>query len=206
MVWPATGSQFGILDYCCFPKDEAFYLQSVWTPEPMVHICGPMNGEVWVYSNCESVRLYADGKSLGRKEMPADGHLVWKVPASARKFSARGYSGGRKIAEDIWPEAVSGTTVSASKTVLRPDGQDVIVLDIVSDEESIPVRVENAVLLGWGNGDPGFKEVERPAGTDASLTVKPFANRAQVLVRSIEGTSGSATVHIGEAGQSLIYR
>lgn len=24
MVWPATGSQFGILDYCCFPKDEAF--------------------------------------------------------------------------------------------------------------------------------------------------------------------------------------
>lgn len=24
MVWPATGSQFGILDYCCCPKDEAF--------------------------------------------------------------------------------------------------------------------------------------------------------------------------------------
>ncbi len=24
MVWPATGSQFGILDYCCSPKDEAF--------------------------------------------------------------------------------------------------------------------------------------------------------------------------------------
>lgn len=25
MVWPATDSQFGILDYCCCcPKDEAF--------------------------------------------------------------------------------------------------------------------------------------------------------------------------------------
>ena len=24
MVWSATGSQFGILDYCCCPKDEAF--------------------------------------------------------------------------------------------------------------------------------------------------------------------------------------
>jgi len=24
MVWPATGSRFGILDYCCCPKDEAF--------------------------------------------------------------------------------------------------------------------------------------------------------------------------------------
>jgi beta-galactosidase len=81
----------------------------------------------------------------------------------------------------------------------------VIVLDIVSDEESLPVRVENAVLLGWGNGDPGFKEVERPAGTSASLTVKPFANRAQVLVRSIEGASGSATVIIGpERSRQLI--
>lgn len=24
MVWSATGSQFGILDHCCCPKDEAF--------------------------------------------------------------------------------------------------------------------------------------------------------------------------------------
>lgn len=24
MVWPATGSQFGILDYCYCPNDEAF--------------------------------------------------------------------------------------------------------------------------------------------------------------------------------------
>ncbi|MCR5518999.1 MAG: glycoside hydrolase family 2 protein, partial [Bacteroidales bacterium] len=125
MVWPATGSQFGILDYCCFPKDEAFYLQSVWTSEPMVHICGPYNGEVWVYSNCEKVSLYADGRSLGRKEMPEDGHLVWKVPASARDFSARGFVKGRRVAQDSWPERPVGTSISASKTALKADGQDV---------------------------------------------------------------------------------
>ena len=28
MKFPATGSQFGILDYCGFPKDEAWYLKS----------------------------------------------------------------------------------------------------------------------------------------------------------------------------------
>ena len=186
MVWPATGSQFGILDYCCYPKDEAFYLKSVWTDEPMVHICGPCDGEVWVYSNCSSVRLYADGKPLGRKDMPEDGHLAWKVPSSARKFSARAYNGGRLAASDIWPESISGTTVSASKTALQPDGQDIVVLDIVSDEENLQVSVENAVLLGWGNGDPGFKETERPR-TGNSLTIHPFSGRAQVLIRSIEG-------------------
>ncbi len=38
MEFPATGSQFGILDYCGFPKDEAFYLKSWWTDEPVLHI------------------------------------------------------------------------------------------------------------------------------------------------------------------------
>jgi beta-galactosidase len=38
MKWPATGSQFGILDYCGFPKDEAWYLQAAWTAEPVLHI------------------------------------------------------------------------------------------------------------------------------------------------------------------------
>ncbi len=207
MVWPATGSQFGILDYCCFPKDEAFYLKSVWTDEPMVHICGPFDGEVWVYSNCSSVKLYADGRPLGRKAMPEDGHLVWKTPASARKFSAIGYSGGKKAAEDIWPEAISGTSVSISKTALRNDGQDVAVLDIISEEERLPVRVENAELLGWGNGDPGFKEVERPRpGDDGDFFIRPFSGRAQVLVRSLQGSSGTATVYVGTQRLTLEIR
>ena len=38
MKFPATGSQFGILDYCGFPKDEAWYLKSWWTNEPVLHI------------------------------------------------------------------------------------------------------------------------------------------------------------------------
>lgn len=38
MEFPATGSQFGILEYCGFPKDEAFYLKSWWTDEPVLHI------------------------------------------------------------------------------------------------------------------------------------------------------------------------
>jgi beta-galactosidase len=205
MVWPATGSQFGILDYCCYPKDEAFYLKSVWTDEPMVHICGPMNGEVWVYSNCEKVTLYANGKSLGSKKMPKDGHLVWKVPASAGRFSARGFVRGKQVADDIWPEVVTGTQVIVSKQVLKPDGQDVAVLDVISPEESLSVSVENAKFLGWGNGNPGFKEVERPVpGSSGPLTIKPFGNRAQVLVRSIEGCSGAISVTIGDQVISTI--
>ena len=201
MVWPATGSQFGILDYCCFPKDEAFYLKAAWTPEPMVHICGPFEGEVWVYSNCGEVNLYADGRALGRKKMPAYGHLFWKVPAGVKKVSARGYVRGKKVADDIWPAVARGTSVELSKESLLPDGQDVVVIDICSEEETLAVSASNAQILGWGNGNPGFREVERPASgcEEGPISVKPFSGRAQLIVRSVEGSAGTATVHIGSS-------
>ncbi len=97
MKWPATGSQFGIFDYCGFPKDEAFYLKAAWKDEPSVHICGPYGGEVWVYSNCDEVRLYESGKSLGRRKMPHDGHLVWKVSSAG---GAAGSSAAGTLASD----------------------------------------------------------------------------------------------------------
>ncbi len=201
MSWPATCSQFGILDYCGFPKDEAFYLKSVWTKEPLVHICGPYNGEVWVYSNCDKVVLYADGKSLGMKNMPKDGHLVWKVKKGER-FSASGYRNGKKAATDVYPQEYPETRVALSKESMKADGQDIVVVDIDTPLESLEVSVEGARFLGWGNGNPGFKEVERPAATEDSperMVIKPFVGKAQVIIRSIEGVKKPATVTV--AGQ-----
>ena len=360
MKWPATGSQFGFFDYCGFPKDEAFYLKSAWKDEPSVHICGPYGGEVWVYSNCDEVRLYESGKSLGRQKMPHDGHLVWKVSSSGRAavssgpgasvssvswssadnsvaggaarpsgpgtsaatgltsdfaqdsstgsvavssaagtlasdssaggaavssgpgtsaehsvaggaarpsgpgasaatgltsdfaqdsstgsvavssaagtlasassaggaasssgpgasaerssaggaarsvrgsassvsgtsavtYRAVGYRSGRKVCEDVFPAVYETTRLVPSKTTLKSDGQDVVVIDIYSPEAKLEVSVENAVFLGWGNGDPGFKDVERPAGN--TMTIRPFNGCAQVIVRSLSASSSDA--------------
>lgn len=353
MKWPATGSQFGIFDYCGFPKDEAFYLKAAWKDEPSVHICGPYGGEIWVYSNCDEVRLYESGKSLGRRKMPHDGHLVWKVSsaggaavssgswssaatgltsdsaqdsstgsvavssaagtlasassagraavssgswssaehsvaggtarpsvpgtaaavssgsgasaehsvaggparpsgpgasaagsstgsvavsfaartlasdssaggaavssgsgssaehsvaggaagpvsgsassvsgASAVTYRAVGYRSGRKVCEDVFPAVYDKTRLVPSKTTLKADGQDVVVIDIYSPETELEVKVDNAVFLGWGNGDPGFKDVERPVGN--TMTIRPFNGCAQVIVRSLASSSSVA--------------
>ncbi len=248
MKWPATGSQFGIFDYCGFPKDEAFYLKAAWKDEPSVHICGPYGGEVWVYSNCDEVRLYESGKSLGRRKMPHDGHLVWKVSSAGRAavssgsgasaehsvaggaartvrgsassvsetsavtYRAVGYRSGRKVCEDVFPAVYETTRLVPSKTTLKSDGQDVVVIDIYSPETELEVKVDNAVFLGWGNGDPGFKDVERPVGN--AMTIRPFNGCAQVIVRSLASSSsdaascsvtdsrGTATVTVGPASAS----
>ena len=324
MKWPATGSQFGIFDYCGFPKDEAFYLKAAWKDEPSVHICGPYGGEVWVYSNCDEVRLYESGKSLCRRKMPHDGHLVWKVSSAGRAavssgsgasvssvswssadnsvaggaagpsgsgasaagsstgsvavssaagtlasassaggaarsfgpgasaacsstgsvavssaagtlasdssaggaavssgsgasaersvaggaagpvrgsassvsgtsavtYRAVGYRSGRKVCEDVFPAVYETTRLVPSKTTLKADGQDVVVIDIYSPETELEVKVDNAVFLGWGNGDPGFKDVERPVGN--AMTIRMFNGCAQVIVRSLASSSSVA--------------
>lgn len=247
MKWPATGSQFGIFDYCGFPKDEAFYLKAAWKDEPSVHICGPYGGEVWVYSNCDEVRLYESGKSLGRRKMPQDGHLVWKVSAAGRAagssgswsssavssgpgasaehsvaggaagpvrglassvsgtsavtYRAVGYRSGRKVCEDVFPAVYDKTRLVPSKTTLKADGQDVVVIDIYSPETELEVKVGNAVFLGCGNGDPGFKDVERPVGN--AMTIRPFNGCAQVIVRTLASYSSDASSSSVAASSSI---
>ena len=62
-----------------FTKKESYYVfQSYWTEEPMVHIYGhswPVRWgeagekkEILVYSNCDEVELFVNGKSQGRKK------------------------------------------------------------------------------------------------------------------------------------------
>ncbi len=204
MLWPATGSQFGILDYCGYPKDEAWYLKSWWlTDEPCLHICSPANGQVWVYSNCSEVELFADGISLGRKNMPLNGHLSWNIESEG-PFTAVGTHDGKQI-RAVFPDFPQKTGLTLSKDILSPDGQDVIVVDIESPLAELKVEIKNATLLGWGNGNPGFKEVERPLNGENTLTVKPFNGRCQILIRSIEGSEEAAVLTAGDLRKTIRY-
>jgi len=218
LSWPATGSQFGILDYCGFPKDEAFYLKSCWVDEPMVYVA-PSWGlntyegrpvDLWVYSNCDEVQLTLNGKSLGKKSVPRYGHISWPVTYKSGKLVATGLKNGKKIVEQVLetPGMPVSLRVESSKQTLRPDGQDVVVLDFtVLDEKgrevpgaavALSVSVSSNIrILGWGNGDPAFKVLERPvAGTSGPFSIQTFSGKAQLLLRSVEGASGHATVSV----------
>lgn len=217
MVWPATGSQFGILDYCGFPKDEAYYLQAWWTQEPVLHLLPHWNLrghegdsiEVWAYSNCERLELIQDGRSLGIQTMPHNGHLVWKTVYKPGRLVAKGYCNGRMVKKTVVEttgEAVQ-LTAEVSTTTLRRNGEDVAVIDLtlldkkgrfVPDaNEEMTVKINGpAIVLGWGNGDPGFKDIERPQGADwQQARLRSFSGRAQVIIRSKQG-DGAVNVEV----------
>lgn len=227
MVWPATGSQFGILDYCCFPKDEAYYLKAAWTDKPVLHIFPHWNlkgwegkpVEVWAYSNMDEVELLQDGKSLGRQKLDKDGHLVWKTTYKPGRLVAHGYQNGRRVLTERVETTGSAEQlkVETSKTTLRRDGQDIVVVDLTlldkkgryvpdaCDEISISVEGD-AEILGWGNGDPGYKAAERPQNADKKhARLNAFMGNAQFILRGVDAKSSSpVTVAISLAGKTKL--
>ena len=206
LKYPATGSEFGILDYCGFPKDEAYYLQSWWTSEPVLHILPHWNLEghegeevsVWVYGNCDEVALFVNGKNLGRKKMPRLGHLEWKAVYRPGSVKAVGYRNGRKVMEETVRTAgkPAALRTDVDRKVIRADGRDLSVINVsVFDAKGcfvptacLPLTVEVAGpgrILGCGNGDPAFRALERPADPAArSFTIDTFNGLAQVLIQS----------------------
>lgn len=221
LKFPATGSEFGILDYCGFPKDEAYYLKSWWTDEPVLHILPHWNlagheGEpvqVWVYSNMDEVELSVNGKNLGRKAMPRNGHLSWDAVYQPGRVTATGYKNGKKAmtAKVETSGKAAAVTAEADRSVIAADNVDVAVVNIrVNDSKkrfvpdacvTLDLAVDGpATIIGAGNGDPAFRDVERPADGDRhTFTIKTFNGLAQVLVKA-GAEAGDATLTVSGEG------
>ena len=206
LSYPAHDSEFGILDYCGFPKDEAFYLKSWWTDEPVLHIFPHWNlqghegeeVEVWAYSNCDEVELTVNGKKLGRQPMPRNGHLKWKAVYQPGRVEATGYKNGKRILTKTIE-----TTKSAAKVVLKADrqqiaadGQDMAIVNIELHDQkgrfvpnACPVLTfcleGDANIIGCGNGDPSYLGSDHPDKQPChTFSIPAFNGRAQVLIQS----------------------
>ena len=205
LKYPATDSEFGVLDYCGFWKDEAWYLKSWWTEEPTLHIFPHWNLqghegeeiELWTYSNCDEVELSVNGKNLGRQRMPRYGHLKWKAVYQPGKVVATGYKNGKRIMVQTME-----TTKPASKIVLkteRPslhaDGLDVAVVNVeIQDSKGrvVPdacpmLRFQlkgDAHILGAGNGDPAYLGADNPNDIHCKeFSIPAFNGLAQIIIQ-----------------------
>ncbi len=208
--FPATGSQFGILDYCGFPKDEAWYLKAWWTEEPVLHVLPHWNlqgheGEkvsIWVYSNCDEVQLTVNGKNLGRKKMPYGGHLEWEAVYKPGKVVATGYKKGWKAMKEVVE-----TTGKAAQVVIEAEKIGDVRICTLSLLDSkgrfvptacVPLQLSvegSARILGVGNGDSAFQAKERPEDPSArTFSVMSFNGLAQVLLQG----EGALTVTLAE--------
>jgi len=119
--WPGVGAGSGAVDIIGRPKDSFYFYQSQWTDRPVLHLFPHWNwpgreGQVipvLAYTNCNSVELFLNDRSLGvkRLEFPAQGtseswnhydqpvvnamtndlHLSWDVPYEPGVLRAVGW-------------------------------------------------------------------------------------------------------------------
>jgi beta-galactosidase len=172
--WPSRSANFGVIDLCGFPKDHFYLYQSLWTSKPMVHllphwthpgkegIAVPMV----VYTNCDSVQLSLNGKSLGTQPYRGE-QLVWNVPYTPGTIKVVAYKNGKIAASEqiSTAGAAAKLSVSTNKKSLKSNGRDLLVCEInVTDKAGNKVPLAGnmlnfkvngaATLKGTDNGDP----------------------------------------------------
>ena len=176
--YPNINSHFGVMDVCGFPKNIYYYYQSWWTKKDVLHLSGHWNHEgkegkninIWCNSNADSVTLFLNGKNLGQKQMPRNGHLEWNVPYEKGVLSAVGVKNEKQFFTKIeTTSAAYQVVLTTDKKTLLPDGKDIIIVNasvvdnqgraIPNADNLIQLSLEgNAKIIGCGNGDPSSHE------------------------------------------------
>ncbi|HET6487903.1 MAG TPA: glycoside hydrolase family 2 TIM barrel-domain containing protein, partial [Spirochaetia bacterium] len=158
--WPHKNASCGVLDLCGFPKDGYYFYQSQWTEQPMLHLFPHWTwpgreGEivaVLCFTNCESVELFLNGRSLGeksyafplrgmdrsrtwddqvrdpvRRPTTGDLHLAWDVPYQAGTLRAVGRRQGKEVCVEELRTASDPQRLVAElePSWIRADGRDV---------------------------------------------------------------------------------
>ena len=200
--WPNISSHFGIMDACGFPKNIYYYYQSWWTDKDVLHISPHWNWpgkegqpiDVWVNSNADNVELFLNGTSLGKKDMPRNGHLNWMVNYAPGTLEAIAYKKGKKLQTKVETTGKPAEVViSPYKTTMQADGKDATVINIsVIDRQGREVPDANnlirfsaqgdAKIIGVGNGDPSSHEQDKYFDTIATRHL--FNGKCQVILQA----------------------
>lgn len=216
LEWPATGSSFGCLDLCGFPKAGYFIRQALWIEDrPIVHIVPHWNwagrdGEnvkVMVLTNADTVELLLNEESLGEKHVDRFEMVSWDVPYEAGTLEAIAKENGDAIARasvettgdavslELVPDrpAVSGNgcdTIPVTVQAVDADGR-------VVPTANLPVQFHldgPGAIIGLGNGDPNCHEPEQ--GDRRSL----FHGYAQVIVQTMSDSNGKINLRATSSG------
>ncbi len=176
--WPSRIHSAGYLDNCGFKKDGFYFFKSLWTDVPTLHIFPHWNwpgreGQVLpvvCFTNCESVELFVNGKSYGRKslEFPrkgvelgwnrygegkvhtstADLHLSWDVVYEPGEIVAVGVKDGKEYVHRIVTTGEPASIrLSVDREVIEAQPSDVahVTVEILDKDGNVVPTADNLV-------------------------------------------------------------
>ncbi len=185
--WPFKGFASGAMDIIGHPKDAYYLYQSLWTDRPVLHLFPHWNWSgregqvipVLAYTNCNSVELFLNGRSLGEKrlEFPAQGtsggwnsyalpvvnattgdlHLSWDVPyepGELRALGRRRNGEGACVASVRTAGAPAAIRLSVDRDTLTADPGEVaqVTIEIVDSAGTVVPDAHHLVQVAVTGG------------------------------------------------------
>jgi len=200
--WPCINSHFGIMDMCGFPKNIYYYYQAWWSNKDVLHLFPHWNWngkvgdtiKVWAFTNCESVEMFLNGKSLGKKEVEKNSHVEWSVVYEPGILEAKGIRNGKEIVQKIKTTGETYTVIlSPDRKTINADGEDISIVNVTaidSEGNEVPTANESLVfeikgngkIIGVGNGNPSSHEPDKYLKGNYKRSL--FNGKCQVIVQS----------------------
>ena len=164
---------------------------------------------VWVYSNCEEVELFLNGKSLGSKKIDRDKilHFEWLVPWAPGILKAVGRNAGKEICSNIVQTAGAPNKVvlASDRAEITADGWDLSYVEarIVdangtvcpNSDMLLKFKIEGAgTILGIGNGDAASMESFK------GNSVHTYRGLCRVVIKS---TKKAGTIQLTGSAEGL---
>jgi beta-galactosidase len=146
--------------------------------------------EINVYSSCDEVELFLNGRSLGRKQTNRSTKFmaIYAVPYTAGELKAVGYSNGKQVNTSILKTADEPTQIklSADRNIIKADNEDLTYVSVElhdakglrnpKADDLIHFSIEGeGTIVGVGNSNPisleSYQSPQRKAWEGKCLVV-----------------------------------
>ena len=177
--WPQVTNGQGLFDRIGSWKQQSLQRQSWWSEKPTVHIVRKEenagagewinnwtptdfdtydDAKVAIYSNCDEVELFLNGKSLGNKPKPADDSpRLWEVTFEKGTIKAVGKNKGKEVAAEELKTAGAPAkiilSVDKNKIGNRWDDVAFVTAKVYDEQGNICPNADNLIRFTLsGNG------------------------------------------------------
>ena len=172
--------------------------------------------DVNIYSSCDNVELFLNGRSLGKKTTDRTTKFIgnWQIPYESGTLKAIGYSGKKKVAtsELSTSGAPALIKLTADRNKIRADGEDLSYIEIeLTDNDGVyNPKADNLLtfevvgpgsIAGTGNANPtsleSFQLLQRKAWHGKCLVViKSDSKPGKIILKVTSDGLGTSSVDI----------
>jgi beta-galactosidase len=220
--WPEVVNGQGLFDRTGGWRPLSYQRQSWWATQPVVHIVrkqenagvGPVvadwtptdfdtydDARVSVYSNCDEVELFLNGKSMGSKPKPADDSpRDWSINFEKGTIKAVGKNKGQEVATDELKTAGEPAKVvlTADKSKIANSWDDVCYITAtIVDANGVPCPQADKIVSFTATGAGSVTATDNGSLANQESMVSPdrhsFKGKCIALIKA-NAPSGKITV------------